>query len=481
MTANLGNVPLRFLHCMFPSRGQYKMSRLICYTGRWKCCVKSVSNHSTPSAMSTHTQQVPLDYSRFLNPLSSRRSPSKIREITKLYAVAPPGTVFFAGGFPNPRTFPFAETKITLKDGTTFTLSGKSLESALQYQPTQGYPPLVKQLREMTLKTHNPPNWENYEILVTTGSQDGLSKAFDMSLEEGEPVIVQHPIYTGALAAIKPLCPQFICIPEDENGMRPDKLKESLEACFKNKSVNDERGVPKLMYITPTGGNPTGTVLPLERKKEIYQLACKYNLLILEDDPYYHLHFMNENPISFLSMDTEGRVLRFDSFSKILSSGIRLGFVTGPKQLVKMIELHMQVGCLHTASLSQVIASNLFELWDSGKLNKHIESVQTFYKSKRDMMIRAAEKYLTGLAEWNVPKAGMFLWVKVKGVQDVYDMVSIRAVQKNVLVVPGHAFLADPSQPCPYIRLSYTMPSEEEINKGMANLAELIKEEQSHH
>ncbi|XP_046394821.1 kynurenine/alpha-aminoadipate aminotransferase, mitochondrial-like [Ischnura elegans] len=455
------------------------MSRFICYRTVRKCSVNSFSSYTNLAAMSTQTSKVPLDYNRFLNDVSIRRKPSKIREITALFASAPSGTVFFAGGFPNPETFPFAETKFTLKDGTTFTLTGKALEAALQYQPTPGYPAMRKQLFEIMKKTHNPPNWDNYDIIVTSGSQDGLSKAFEMSLEEGEPVIVQDPIYTGALGILKPLNPQFICIPEDENGMQPDKLRKALEACFKGKSVNDRKGVPKVMYINPTGGNPTGTVLLLERKKEIYQLACKYNLLILEDDPYYHLHFLDENPQSFLSMDTEGRVLRFDSYSKILSSGLRMGFVSGPKPLVKRIELHMQVASLHASSLSQVIISNLLELWKTDKFEEHVKSVQKYYKSKRDMMIRAAEKHLTGLAEWTVPKAGMFLWIKVNGIKDVNEMVTVRAVKRNVLIVPGHVFMADASKPCQYVRLSYSMPTEEEINRGMENFAQLIKEELS--
>ena len=123
------------------------------------------------------------------------------------------------------------------------------------------------------------------------------------------------------------------------------------------------------MYINPTGANPTGTILPLDRRQKIYQIACEYDLLIMEDDPYYYLQFTNGNRIpSFYSMDTEGRVLRFDSFSKILSSGLRLGFVTGPKPLIERIMLHMQVSSMHTTSLSQFIALDLLNEWGS-KLN----------------------------------------------------------------------------------------------------------------
>ncbi|KAG8230460.1 hypothetical protein J437_LFUL009949 [Ladona fulva] len=418
-----------------------------------------------------------MDYNRFLNPFSAKREPSLIRELTKIYANSPPGTIFLAGGLPNAGTFPFAETNVKLKDGTTFSLSGRSLEAALQYQPTQGYPPLVKKLKEFQIKTHNPPNWDNYEMIITAGSQDGLCKTIEMSLEEEEPIVVQDPIYTGTMAIVKPFRSRLIPIEQDKDGMCPDALRKALQNFFKDQDKRSSKGVPKLMYINPTGANPTGSVLTLERKKEIYKLACEYDLLILEDDPYYFLHFQKENPVSFLSLDTEGRVMRYDSFSKVLSSGIRVGFVTGPKPLVKMLELHMQVSTLHTSSLTQVIIHNLLESWGPEDLHGHFKSIQTFYKSKRDIMLDAAKKYLTGLAEWTVPEAGMFLWIKVNDVVDTYDMVMERGAKKNVLFVPGRAFMTDPSQPCQYIRASYTVPTPEEIDTGMARLADLIREE----
>merc|ERR1719471_1860082 len=145
----------------------------------------------------------------------------------------------------------------------------------------------------------------------------------------------------------------------------------------------DAAGAPKIMYINPTGANPTGTVLTPERRREIYQIACEYNILILEDDPYYYMQFGDGKVPSLFSMDTEGRVLRFDSFSKILSSGIRLGFVTGPRPLIERVVLHMQVSVLHASSLSQVITHQLLDQWGHEGFFRHIRSVEAFYQHRR--------------------------------------------------------------------------------------------------
>ena len=156
-------------------------------------------------------------------------------------------------------------------------------------------------------------------------------------MEPGSPVIVEEFIYAGTLTILNPYCPQYLVVKSDSEGMVPDSLRSVLA-----KAVTK----PKVIYINPTGANPTGTVLTESRRKEIYAIASEYNLIILEDDPNYFLQYLPNRPSSFLSLDTEGRVLRFDSFSKVLSSGIRLGFVTGPPPLIERINLHMQVSNL---------------------------------------------------------------------------------------------------------------------------------------
>ncbi|XP_059483648.1 kynurenine/alpha-aminoadipate aminotransferase, mitochondrial-like [Neocloeon triangulifer] len=421
-----------------------------------------------------------INYDRFVNALSARRKPSPIRELTKLYASAPAGTIFLAGGIPNGSTFPFSQMTVELKDGSSLKISGKTMENALQYQPTPGYPALIHQLKKFQSEVHKLKElfWMKNDLLVSTGSQDALCKALEMSLEEGDPILVQEPIYPGTSAIIRPLNAKMVPIAQDEEGIIPSALEDVLSTFGTAEEVSAKsNGVPKLLYLNSTGANPTGATISTLRKKEIYKIVCEYNLVIMEDDPYYFLHFEEQDPVSFLSMDVEGRVLRFDSFSKILSSGLRIGFVTGPKDLVHRIELHTQASTMHTSAFSQVVVSTLLEEWGSAKLQQHFKSIQKFYKDKRDCMLAAADKHLKGLAEWNVPKAGMFLWIRVPGIADTKKLITEGGILHGVILVPGKDFLCTDDAKSQYFRASYTVASPQDIDKGFERLANLIREE----
>lgn len=421
-----------------------------------------------------------IDYSYFVNPHSARRRPALTRELTKLHYMAPKEAISLAEGMPNELTFPFEKLNVVMKDGSNFSIKGAQLGAALQYIPTQGYPPLVKLLKDFTQQIHRPPFWEHCELMVTNGSQDGISKSIEMCIQEGEPVVVQNPLYSGTEVVLKPFRPTLIPIGQDQDGMIPHLLREALEA-WKLKCSEEGGGykMPKLMYINPTGSNPTGTTMPLERRIEIYQICCQYNILILEDDAYCFMNFGETTPPSFLSLDTQGRVLRFDSFSKVLSSGLRLGWVTGPKPLIQTIELHIQSSYLHSSTLSQVLTYNLMSNWGFEKLLAHFDSVRNYYKARRELTLEAMERHLKGLCDWAVPSGGMFVWIKVRGVADVYEMLMTRGIKKLITFVPGHAFMADPTEACSYIRASYSKATPKQIDRAMCLLAELIREEQA--
>ena len=349
-----------------------------------------------------------MNYARYINRISANRRPSIIREMTALLARCGPEMIPLSGGLPNPEMFPFKSATLTIKDGSKVEIAGAEMTSALQYLPTYGLGDLVARLKDWQKVVHAPPEttWEESELLVTSGCQDALCKAFEMLLSEGDSVVVEDYIYSGTLAIMNPYKPNYLVVAGDRDGMRPDRLREVL--------ANSGTGeAAKIMYINPTGANPTGTILTPERRKEIYQIASEYDILILEDDPYFYMQFGDRKVPSLFSMDTDGRVLRFDSFSKILSSGIRLGFVTGPKPLVNQIMLHMQVSVISAASLSQVVTNELLKQWGDEGLSDHIDQVAKFYAERRNAMLAAAEKHLAGLCEWAVPESGMFLWIKV--------------------------------------------------------------------
>lgn len=420
-----------------------------------------------------------MNYARFINSISVGRKPSPLREMTALLARSPPSLVFLATGSPNPEMFPFKEATVTLQDGTTLNLAGNVMKSALQYGPTPGYGPLVTQLKEMVKKLHNPPCFSDMDLIVTSGSQDGLCKAFEMSLKPGDYVLLQEPTYPGTIGILRPYSPKYLVVAGDKDGMIPESLQEILKRWNTQEAQTNECVAPKLLYINPNGANPTGTTLSLERRKAIYQLAQEYNLLILEDDPYYFLHYADETIPSFLSMDTDGRVLRFDSFSKILSAGMRVGFVSGPKPLLERIALHMQVSLLQGSSLSQVLISELLQKWGPEGFHQHVKKVRSFYEQQKNIMAKSARKWLPGLVEWDEPVAGMFLWMKVHGVKDTYNMIMEKALAKEVVLMPGRHFMTDDTKPCPYLRAAFSLASEDKINTGFERLAQVIREEQA--
>nr|DBA29085.1 TPA: hypothetical protein GDO54_009346 [Pyxicephalus adspersus] len=411
-----------------------------------------------------------MNYARFLTAVSAARQPSPIRAMTDLLMRSPPTVISLAGGIPNPDTFPFKAASITLNDGTAIEIGDGLMKKALQYNSTSGIPELVSWLKDLQKKLHNPPTLDyspekgQMELCVTTGSQEGLSKVFEMLVNPGDNVLLDAPTYSGTLAAVKPLGCNLIGVPTDQHGIIPTALKDILSRWRPEDATNPEKNSPKVLYTIPNGGNPTGASLTEERKIEIYQIARKYDLIIVEDDPYYFLQFNKPWAPSFLSMDVDGRVIRADSMSKILSSGIRIGFLSGPKPLIDRIILHMQVSTLQTSTFTQIMTYQLLQKWGVEGFLKHIDRVIDFYKSQRDAMLASADKWLTGLAEWHSPSAGMFLWIKIKGVPDTHQMIMQKAISNQVLLVPGSAFNTNSSEPSSYVRASFSLSSPEQMD-----------------
>ncbi|XP_070553938.1 kynurenine/alpha-aminoadipate aminotransferase, mitochondrial-like isoform X2 [Ptychodera flava] len=427
-----------------------------------------------------------MNYSRFLNAVSLARRPSPIRELTEILQRSPPTMISLASGMPNTEMFPFQEATFKLMDGTSLTVDKTLMKKALQYSATQGLPDLIEWLKKLQVAEHNPPTYnchgedKEMDLLVTTGSQDGLCKTFEMLINPGDSILMESPTYPGTLAVVKPLGCNILDVDSDGDGMKPGHLREILSR-WNPSDVSKPReevpDIPRILCLIPNGGNPTGAGLTMERRKEIYEIARKYNLLIIEDDPYYYLQFSKPRLPSLLSLDEDGRVIRSDSFSKILSSGLRLGFITGPKKLLERVKLHMQASILHTSSLSQILAIKLLDQWGLDGFRNHVDEVSQFYLERRNILLAAAEKWLTGLAEWNNPRGGMFLWMKLLGIDDTYKMIKERAMEKEVLFVPGRDFFSDSTKKSSYVRAAFSLSTPEQMDEGMRRLAELIKDE----
>ncbi|XP_077000600.1 kynurenine/alpha-aminoadipate aminotransferase, mitochondrial isoform X3 [Tamandua tetradactyla] len=356
------------------------------------------------------------------------------------------------------------------------------MKRALQYSQSAGIPELLSWLTQFQVRLHNPPTVQyppsrgQMDVCVTCGSQEGLSKVFEMLINPGDNILLSEPAYSGTLQALHPLSCNIISVSSDENGIIPKSLQEKLSQWKPEDSQNPMKKTPKFLYTVPNGNNPTGVSLTSDRKQEIYKLARQYDFLIIEDDPYYFLQFNKSWAPSFLSMDVDGRVIRADSFSKVLSSGLRIGFLTGPKPLIERVILHAQVSTMHPSTFTQLLISQLLCQWGEEGFLAHAERVADFYRRQRDAALAAAERWLSGLAEWYVPTAAMFLWIKVKGISDTKKLIEEKAIKKQVLMVPGNVFYVDSSAPSAYFRASFSLASPEQMSVAFQRLAQLIKE-----
>ncbi|KAF5902809.1 kynurenine/alpha-aminoadipate aminotransferase, mitochondrial, partial [Clarias magur] len=412
-----------------------------------------------------------MNYSRFLTAVSAARRPSPIRVLTELQLRSPPSLISLAGGAPNPNTFPFRSATIQIKNGEKITFDETVMKRALQYSASSGIPELVSWLKELQKRLHNPPTAAfspergQMELCVTTGSQEGLGKVFEMLINPGDNVLLDTPTYSGTLAAMQPLGCNIINVPSDQYGMIPEALRDILARWDPADAQKLRSSVPRVLYTIPNGGNPTGASMTAERKQKVYELAQSYDFLIIEDDPYYFLQFQKPWAPTFLSMDVDGRVIRTDSFSKVLSSGLRIGFVTGPKPLVDRVVLHIQASTMHTSTFTQLMVSQLLHVWGQEGFLKHTDGVVEFYLAQRNAMLSSADKWLKDVAEWHAPGAGMFLWIKLKGIKDTHNLIMEKALEKEVLLVPGGVFNIHSSEPCPYVRAAFSLSTPQQIDE----------------
>jgi len=430
-----------------------------------------------------------MNYAGYFTAESARRKPSAIRALQPLVSL--PGMISLGGGMPNANLFPIKKISFTLDDGAVIESTTADLNVALQYSPTPGLPDLVKRLKTLQTLEHNPPAYAGgISVSVTPGSQDGLAKIFDMLVSEHDALLIEAPTYSGTLAALEAKGCKLVGVPTDELGLNPAALRAVLDGW----DVAQDGHKPRVLYTIPTGANPTGASMSTERKQETYSIAQQHDLLIVEDDPYYYMQYAETRTPSFLSLDVDGRVIRTDSFSKILSSGVRVGCVTGPKALVEQMDLHNQATIMHTSGLSQYAVLTVLRHWGVGdppaaaaagagaypRWEAHLAKNNAFYLKQCDVFFEAAAKHLVGedgkaLAEYKRPTAGMFVWIKLLGVEDSTQLIMTEAVEKKVLLVPGSAFF--PGAPkTQYVRAAFSVASHAEIETAMQRLGDMLRD-----
>ncbi|KAI8370350.1 pyridoxal phosphate-dependent transferase [Radiomyces spectabilis] len=415
-----------------------------------------------------------MDYQKFISAKSQQRNPSPIRALGKY--MFEEGMISLGAGHPNPSTFPYAGMVLKLKNGEEIEVDSALFQRSLSYDLTSGLPQLNSWLRQLQTLEHNPP--VDFTLSIGSGSQDILSKALEMFIEPGAALLVEDPTYAGILNFLKSQPCDLVGIATDAHGLIPEALEKILKNWPEsNPTGKKDQPRPQVLYTIPCGGNPTGASATFERKQKIYEICRTYDILIVEDDPYYYLQFASPRIASYLSIDVDGRVLRFDSMSKILSSGVRLGWVTGPAALVERIDLHTMSTNLQPAGVSQVMAYELLNKWGHEGFFEHIRQVSNFYREKLEEFRKYLDKRMTGYAEWSIPECGMFVWLKLLGgVTDSFELIMNQALKKKVIAVPGMVFLPA-GEKTPYIRLSFSNVSPENMNEALRRLAEVVQEE----
>lgn len=391
---------------------------------------------------------------------------SAVRELFKV--VQRPGVISFAGGMPAPETFPCAE----VAEACVAVLREQG-QVALQYGQTEGYDPLRDYIAEVTMAEMGVfARREN--VLITTGSLQVADLLPKVLLDPGETMVVEAPTFLGSLASFSPYRPRYLSVPLDEQGMQVDRLEAMLEA--------GER--PKFIYTIPNFHNPAGCTLALERRRKLVALADRHGVPILEDDPYGALRFSGEPLPPLIRLDqeqlgiaadsgayTRGNVLYAGSFSKILSPGIRLGWVVGPVPIVARLARAKQGTDLHTSLLVQMVA---YRLCSQGFFPGHIARIRELYRQRRDLMLELLRTHFPPEARWTEPEGGLFLWVTLPEGCDTQAMLS-DAVERGVAFVPGQAFYAGEGGRN-QMRLNFSCASEAQLREGVARLGQVVRE-----
>ncbi len=370
-----------------------------------------------------------------------------------LKAAADPKIISFAGGLPAPELFPVEGMK-----EATDKVYAEHGQQALQYGAAKG----VTELRELILKRVKEK--ENVDaklenVMVTTGSEQAIDLVGKAFVNPGDTVLVEEPTYLCALDVFRSYGANFVSVPMDDDGMKMDALEEALKA----------HPETALVYTVPNFQNPTGRTMPAERRKKFAELAAKYDVPVLEDNPYGDIRFAGEHVPSVKSFDHAGKVFYMSTFSKILAPGFRLGWLVADPKVIEKLTVLKQSADLHTDNLVQYVVTEFFKEND---VDAHVKEISDLYGKRKQLMIDGIKKYFPKDVKYTDPEGGMFLWVEVPGVTDTVELFK-QCLEHNVAFVPGDPFFAGKPQPGTF-RLNYSNMQEDQIEVGLKRLGEAL-------
>lgn len=378
-------------------------------------------------------------------------SPSAIREILKYGA--DPEVISLSAGNPAPEAFPTRE----LSEISAQVLAERPID-ALQYGTTEGYLPLRQHLTAY-LKEKSGIGSENDDLIITSGAQQIMDLFTKSMVDEGDTILCESPSFLGALNTYRSYRAKLRGVPMESDGINLDALEQALK----------EEKRAKFIYTIPNFQNPTGATMSLAKRHGMYELAKKYGVMILEDNPYGDLRFAGEDVPAIKSFDTEGIVVYAGTFSKVVAPGIRVGYAVGPKPV-----LHKMITCkqgedVHTNNWGQILCYNLMTKYD---FDAHLSRLREVYRKKSKVATDAMDRYLVPKITYHPIEGGLFFWCTLPEGVDMLEFVK-RAIEHKVCVVPGNAFLTDDTQPCQSFRINYTTPTDEKLVRGIQLLGEV--------
>ena len=389
---------------------------------------------------------------------TQRIGSSAIRELLKL--TEQPDIISFGGGLPAPDVFPLDE----FREACDRVLREHGPE-ALQYSTTEGYLPLREQIARHSARYNLLVEPEN--ILLTSGSQQALDLIGKIFINRGDHILVEDPSYLGALQAWNAYGAQYVTVPVDKQGMNTELLEEAL------------RAGPKFIYVLPNFQNPTGVTLSLERRRKLVELADRYGVPIIEDDPYGQLRFEGDHLPAVVTLDDQfrnnhgkcyhGNVIYLSTFSKTLSPGLRLGWVVAPAEVIRKLVQAKQGTDLHTATFNQLVA---YEVSRGGFLDQHVKLIRRVYKERRDVMLAAMDRYFPSEVDWTQPEGGLFLWGVIPEYLNSADVLK-DAIKHKVAFVPGAPFYPNGGGHNT-MRINFSYASPEKIQEGISRLGEVL-------
>ncbi|MCL2512872.1 MAG: PLP-dependent aminotransferase family protein [Oscillospiraceae bacterium] len=386
----------------------------------------------------------------FSNKISSLK-PSAIREILKV--TSDPSFIPFAAGNPAPEAFPTEDIR-----AMTDKILRENPVNALQYGVTEGYPPLREAVREFIKDKYSLGN-ENDSLIITSGAQQVMDLATKALCNEGDTVICESPSFIGSLNCFRSYSARLAGVRVENDGMDFEMLEQTL------KTAENAR----FIYTIPNFQNPSGVTMSLEKRKKVYELALKYGVLIVEDNPYGDLRVSGVDIPSIKSFDTENIVIYAGSFSKILSPGLRVGFALAPSEIIAKMVVCKQTSDVHTPLLNQML---VYEWLKNYAIEKHLDYLRGIYKRKLDLMCEGLDSSLSGFLDYQKPEGGLFIWCSLPENAGVMDYCK-KAAERKVAMVPGSAFLTDANEADNHIRLNFSTPTDENIVKGINILKDL--------